>query len=131
MSDSVLDFSRGVNGAQIKIAVSRNGGQVSGKILAEDGGPLKSSLALVCLAEIPCEAIGNRMKIVENGAEFTYIGLRPGKYHLLAIDAGRPGNWQSAVRALFPKAQEIEIHEGDRIEKDVKVMTKEGGGVAP
>jgi hypothetical protein len=129
--NSELDFSQGVNGARIKVTVSRNGGQLSGKVLAEDGSPLRSSLAFVCLAETPSDLTRSRLKPVENGAKFTYTGLRPGKYRLIAIDSGQPGDWQTAMEALFPKAPEIEIREADRIEKDVKVMTTEATSAKP
>ncbi len=129
--DNELDFSQGVNGSKIRITVSRNGGQLSGNVLGYDGGPLRSSLAFVCLAETPADLTRNRLKPVENGAKFTYTGLRPGKYRLIAIDPGQPGDWQTATEAIFSKAPEIEIREGDRIQRDVKVMTTEAASAKP
>ncbi len=129
--DGELDFSQGVNGARLKVTVSRNGGQLTGNVLGEDGSPLRSSRAFVCLAETPSDVTRNRLKPVENGARFVYAGLHPGKYRLIAIDAGQPGDWQTAVKALFPKAPEIEIREADRIEKDVKVMITEAASAKP
>jgi len=42
----VVDLSRGVGGAGIKVTVSRNGGQVEGAVLSEDGEPLHIPFAL-------------------------------------------------------------------------------------
>lgn len=129
--DGELDLSQGVNGARLRVTVSRNGGQLTGNVLGEDGGPLRSSLAFVCLAETPSDLMRNSLKLVDNGSKFVYTGLHPGKYHLIAIDPGQPGDWQTAAETLFPKAPVIEIREGDRIEKDVKVMTTEATSAKP
>jgi hypothetical protein len=129
--DADLDFSQGVNGAKLKITVSRNGGQLSVNVLGEDGHPLRRSLALVCLAETVSDLIPNHLRPVENGAKFTFTGLRPGKYRLFAIDPRQPGDWQAAMKAFFPKAPEIEIREGDHIERDVKVLTTEAADAKP
>jgi hypothetical protein len=127
--DRVIDLSRGVGGAIIKVTISRNGGQVEGTVLGEDGEPLSESPAMVVLAATADDFKEGNFKPVAAGAKFRYTGLRPGKYRIIAIDVrhtvGGVGNPTALIKALFAKTPEIEIHEGDRIAKDVKVIPLE------
>jgi hypothetical protein len=131
--DSILDFSRGVNGSRLKITVSLNGAQISGKILGHDGEPLALPLALVMLwkseKEVEKEVDVADADRVSHG-EYTIKALRPGKYRLAAIDTleigdAAPGDWDDALKAFRTAAPEIEVKEGDRIVKDLKAIGKE------
>jgi hypothetical protein len=124
--DGVLDLSRGVRGAIVKITLSRNGGQVEGAVVGEEGQPLRESLAFVFLAATADEIGDHNLKIVAAGAKFRFSALRPGKYRIIALDGTQLSGDIAGVRALFATAPEIEVHEGERIEKDVKVMALEG-----
>lgn len=125
-TDGMIDLSRGVSGAGINITLSRNGGQLEGKVVGDDGNPSSGSFALVVLAATADEIDESNIKPIAPGTKFTYSGLRPGKYRLIAADPRQlsdgPG-FLDAIKALFPGAPEIEIHENDRIAKDVKIMT--------
>ena len=120
--DGMLDFSGGVNGARIKVTVSLNGGQVEGQVLGPDGEPLQSPLALVMLVSSANEIAEGNFKPIRAGSKYRYSGLAPGKYRVIAFDgrdfAGEPGD----RAATFANGTEIEIREGDRITKDVKVV---------
>lgn len=134
--DALLDLSRGVTGASVSITLNRNGGRVEGAVLGEDGKPARSSAALVILAaqaeDISQRDIGQPVfKRVEAGVRFAYRGLRPGKYRLFAIDAQEFSGDLERVKALFPNAPEIEIHEGDQIARDVKVTAMENTVAKP
>jgi hypothetical protein len=131
--DSILDFSRGVNGSRLKITVSLNGAQISGKVLGHDGEPLVLPLALVMLwkseKEVEKEVEADDANRVANG-EYSIKALRPGKYRLVAVDTLEigdlaPGDWDEALKSFKAAAQEIEVKEGDRIVKDLKVLGKE------
>jgi Carboxypeptidase regulatory-like domain len=128
--DSILDFSRGVNGSRLKITVSLNGAQISGKVLGHDGEPLVLPQALVMVWQIEKEGEktvdGDR---IANG-EYSIKALGPGKYRLVAIDTLEigdlaPGDGDEALKSFKAAAQEIEVKEGDRIVKDLKVLGKE------
>ena len=123
--DAVLDLSRGVNGAVIAITLSRNGGRIEGKVLDTDN-------AFVAIAQSADDLDHESLVPVEPGAKFHFAGLRPGKYRIVAVDSTQfSGLYQhdsQALRALFPAAPEIEIHEGDRIETDVKLTASEKQG---
>jgi len=58
--------------------------------------------------------------------------VRPGKYRLIAIGPQQMADYaedRETAEALFRKAPEIEIHEGDRITRDVKPAAEEGSTV--
>jgi hypothetical protein len=129
--DDVLDLSRGVGGTRIKVTGSRNGGQVEGAVLGEDGETLHIPFAFVFFAETPKEIDFDRLNPVEAGAKFKFRALRPGKYRLMAIDPRQFDGEIDGIKAVFSKAPEIEIREGDRITKDVKAMTVENPGAKP
>src|SRR5580658_4928104 len=65
--DGVLDFSRGVSGASIKVTLNRNGGQVEGSVVGEDGEPLRASLAFVVLAATADDVDEQNFKLVQAG----------------------------------------------------------------
>ena len=129
--DGVLDLSRGVGNARVKITISRNGGQVEGSVLGEDGQPLQSPLAFVVLAASKDDIDRDGIKRVAAGEKFKYTGLRPGKYRLIAIDARKSSAEPEGFEVLFPDAPEIEVREGDRIARDVTVMNAEQPGEKP
>jgi hypothetical protein len=135
VTDSILDFSRGVNGSRLKITVSLNGAQISGKVFGHDGEPLVLPLALVMLWKDEKEVEPDDQNRVAN-SEYSIKALRPGKYRLVAIDTlevgdWAPGDWEEALKAFRAAAQEIEVKEGDRIVKDLKVIGKEDIHVTP
>ncbi len=120
--DGVLDLTRGVNGAHLNITVSRNGGRIEGAVLGDDEQPLRGSLALVILTAAGDDIGEQTIKPVQPGEKFTYSGIRPGKYRLVAVDAREFAGDRERLKELFLRAPEIEIHEGDRIAKDIKVL---------
>ena len=114
-------------GAQILITLSRNGGRVEGRVLGEEGQPFVGA-SLVVLEESADTLDEKGIKPLEPGDKFSYSGLHPGKYRIMALDpgqfmGGRDG--PDALKALLSHAEEIEIHEGDRITKDIKIVASE------
>jgi hypothetical protein len=103
---------------------------VDGVLLSVDGEPLHSPFAFVILAAKAEEISTEGSKMVEAGAKFKFSGLRPGKYRLIAFRPQFAGDLE-AIKAMFPKAPEIEIREGDRITKDVKIVAAENPDAKP
>jgi Carboxypeptidase regulatory-like domain len=130
-ADAVLDLSGGVREARIKVTLSRSGGQVEGSVLGEDGVPLQSPLAYVALAARIDDIDRDGIKAVAAGEKFRYTGLRPGKYRLMAVDPRKSSAEVHDFEALFPNAPEFEIGEGDRIAKDIAVISAEKPGAKP
>ena len=111
----------------MKIVVSRNGGQVSGKLLDQDGEPLGAMPAMVLLAADPKEIdLERSLKAAEDGT-YRFQAIRPGKYRLLAFESDQFADgtdFLESVKKLAAAAEEIEIKEGDRKVKDLKLLAK-------
>ncbi|MGD1069879.1 MAG: carboxypeptidase-like regulatory domain-containing protein [Bryobacteraceae bacterium] len=129
--DDVVDLSRGVNGAHIKVTVNPNGGQLEGAVLGENGSPRPATLAFVVLAATPEQIDDGHLQTIEPGGKFRYTGLRPGKYRLMAVEPPRESDEFAALKAIFPHVPEIEIREGDRITKDITLITPENPSAKP
>ena len=63
--------------------------------------------------------------------KYSFKAVRPGKYRIFAIDVAElmkaftgDGNNDEWMQTLFDAAEEIEIKEGDRITKDIPVLTE-------
>jgi hypothetical protein len=129
-----LDLTRG--GARLKVTIGRNGGRVSGSVVDKDGAKLGNSFGAVLLIRDKSKIDINDM---ENVSRFTSEGsysfgpLRPGKYWLLAVDVFRSGDFTdaSSLKKYADLAEEIEVKEGDRLRKDVRVVTKEALDAKP
>jgi len=84
---------------------------------------------MVLLAADPKEIdLERAAKTAEDGT-YRFQGIRPGKYRLLAFDpfllADAPDS-QEAIKKLAAAAEEIEIKEGDRKVKDLKLVKEDG-----
>lgn len=132
--DGKLDLSRGAQGSSLRVVVSRNGGQVSGKLLDKSGEPVGAVPVTVLLVADPKDIDFERSaKTVDDGT-YSFQGVRPGKYRLLAFDRflfGEDPEFQETIKKLAAAAEEIEIKEGDRKVKDLKLMVKEDADAKP
>jgi hypothetical protein len=127
--DDVLDFSQGVGGSKLKITVSRNGGQVAGRVLGADGEP---AVGLIMIgigtdAKSLDENNGTRVK----DGHYSFKGLRPGKYRIVAFDIAEllqvltgDMNEEDINERVFDAGTEVEVKEGDRLTKDLTALTK-------
>jgi hypothetical protein len=122
----ILDFSSGVSGSSLKVTFGL-GAQISGKVFGQDGEPAVGPLTQIMFwkddTKIPPDGAA---RVVDSA--YSIKSLRPGKYRVVAIDTlniGAPDDWDEALKAFKAAAQEIEVKEGDRIVKDLKVIGKE------
>jgi Carboxypeptidase regulatory-like domain len=127
--DSILDFSHGVGGSSLKVTISLNGAQISGKVLGHEGEPLSSPLAFLTVWRDDKQIEIDNSSRVTNG-EYSIKALRPGKYRLAVVDVLEmedyaTGDGDDALKDLKSAAQEIEVKAGDRIVQDLKVIGKE------
>ena len=133
-ADGRLDLSRGAQGSSLRIVVSRNGGQVSGKLLDQNGEPVGTVPLMVLVAADGQEIDVDRSAITVEDGTYRFQGLRPGKYRLLAFDRfqfGAEPDFREAVKKLAAGAEEIEIKEGDRKVKDLKLAAKQDADTRP
>lgn len=128
VKDGTLDLTHGSNGSKLKIVVSLNGGRLSGIVRDKQGQPLHTSLGMVVLSDRPdlTDVSPDLPRIAEDGS-YSIKGIRPGKYHVLAVDALNFVDNQSeeTLKKLLAASEEIEIKEGDRIVKDLTAPGKE------
>ena len=124
-----LDLTRLTPASSLKIVVSRNGGQLSGKLIDKTGDPLGPAPAMVLLASDGKEIdLERSLKTAEDGT-YRFQAIRPGKYRLLAFDSeqfGWGGDFRAKLKKLAAAAETIEIKEGDRKVKDLKLTAEEG-----
>jgi len=137
VSGEVLDLSQGPRSSKIKVTVSADGAQISGALLDKEGNKLPITLAFVLLVDDPSklELNGNPEHRARVGADgkYSFHGIRPGKYRLLAIDQFHTPNIDNpeVVKKLAAAAEEFEIKAGDRVTKDLKVVEPEDVDAKP
>src|SRR5581483_4394532 len=124
------DFSSGVHGARLKIALGLDAGEISGRILGRDGQPLASALVMVGVWKEGQKGDPDN-NIRSSDGRYQLKGLRPGKYRVVAVDMAElmnspaTQNPQNLLSVLQAAAETMEIKPGDRLIKDLKVIDKE------
>jgi hypothetical protein len=125
----VLDLSHGARGSRVKVVASAGAGQISGKVLDKDGQPIANSVSVVFLMADPTATSEEAITRVSADGSYSKKGIRPGKYRLFALDifhyVGGQGAQSNDFTEAFSRGEEIEIKEGDKIVKDIKVLEKE------
>ena len=135
VKDAGFELSRGGPGARLKITLSRNAAQLSGKVLDHDGAPLMSPLGEVLVWKDAAQVLPDHNPVADS--RYLLQNLRPGKYWLLAVDAfdftnlAGAKNPEEFAKALRTAAEEIEVAEGVRMVRDLKVVAKEDIHVQP
>lgn len=126
--DGLLDFSSGTHGSKIKVLMGRDAGQLSGRVLDADGGPAPGMTTWVLLSSNPA-ALGAEQSTRVSDGRYSFRGLHPGRYRVVALDVLRFAGTLEAGKEkdLLQRGDEVEIREGDRLSKDVKLTTKETG----
>ena len=98
--------------------------------MGHDGEPLVSPLAIVMLWKDEQQLDPDDSNHIKDG-QYSIKGLHPGKYRLAAIDALEVADYGSAEseealnKALKAASVEVEVKEGERVVKDLKVLGKE------
>ena len=130
LKGDVVDFSAS-RPSSLKVTVSRNGAQLTGKVRDEDGQPLVTAgLAMVLMVQSPEDLrdLGqDGTKQIGPDGKYTFKGLRPGKYRLLAVNLlnAAGADTVATLRKMVERGEEIEIQEGDRLTKDLRLLAKE------
>ena len=112
---------------RLKIAVSRNGAQVSGGVLDESGKPLANTTAVVLAMPIAAgsEADYDHSARVSADGKYRLQGIAPGKYRIVVLDMYRSGSIRNHEDAERQGGEEMELKEGDRVTKDLRVAAKQ------
>jgi hypothetical protein len=98
--------------SRLKIAVGLDGASISGKVRYQDGEPSEGG-AVYLFAD--SKEVKQTARIGRGDGAYTLKGIPPGKYRLVV-----PGPLDEfAAAKLFAAAEEIELHPGDKITKDL------------
>jgi hypothetical protein len=128
-----LNLSQSASNSRLKITVGRNGAEISGSILDQTGVRAIAPIAAVWLLdsgkEVPVDEELQRMTRVGQEGTYSLHGIPPGHYRLFALDllrvTGFDADRQTILRKAVSMAADIEIREGDRISRDLKMWGKE------
>ena len=125
----ILDFSGGVEGAELKITLSASGGQVSGRVEDTSGRVVSPFVTVILFSDQP-ETPGFeqwRFGALKSDSTYSFTGLAPGKYRLLATDrgSGMPGEIKDVVNQYRESTPIVAIKEGEKISKNLKIDVDE------
>jgi hypothetical protein len=120
-----LDFIKASGSASLKVVVAP-GARISGTVQGKSG-VLADGLATV---ELLAEGQRSVWLITQPGKDGAYVfhAIPPGKYRIFAEHRMESEGADTDFRKLADSAEEIELHEGDRMTKDLTVI--EGTGDA-
>jgi len=125
ISGGSLDLTHGVRVSKLKIAVTI-GGEITGAVLNKDGQRAANSLVVVALApaEDEYEIDSRSMGRVDDNGVYTFHGVAPGKYRLVALDlfSGSQITSPDDAKRFVQRGELIEVKPGERITKDIKVL---------
>jgi hypothetical protein len=123
VSGSEIDLTGGAATARARITLSRGAGRIEGAVIGEDGSTLAPGPHLVILSQRRGEEESGKQKLVPAGEKFQFTSLAPGQYRLSAVAAVETAGGIDSIQAGRAKALEIEVHEGDKLTRNIKVTT--------
>ncbi|MES1258120.1 MAG: carboxypeptidase-like regulatory domain-containing protein, partial [Acidobacteriota bacterium] len=118
--DGTVDLTRGAAGARLKVTVSTGAASLEGAILNADGKPAEIPLVFVLLAATSDDLRQENLRPLNAGGRYNLKNIRPGKYRLFAVEP-RQITGIDSLKPLFERAEQIEIKEGDKITRDLKL----------
>lgn len=136
---NVIDLPNGVEGSVLKISLSMGAAHVSGSIEGKSARGwdhaghvwLLADGAVPYLDEGPdmdrlytgLDARGIRNRTPESDGTFQFDSLPPGRYRLFAVDYDSPMLFsREAVLQALERVEVIEVHEGDKLTKNIKPL---------
>lgn len=121
----VLDLTRGAGGS-VGIVISRNGAQVSGAVKTRDENPASETDGTVYLFQDPEHIRPENLGKITAEGTYVFKGVRPGRYRLVAAEPlFLAGAGSEGPKELAARAEQIEVKEGDRLTKDLTLITTE------
>jgi hypothetical protein len=126
-AENLFDIADGSRAARIQVIVSRSGAQIAGRVLDSEGNRLLTPLAVVGLLRSAEDEEVNSGEVTPDG-RYSMKGVPPGKYRLIAVNPFEMLNVDdesSWFKRLFGRGEEIDLKAGDRVTKDVKLLSKE------
>jgi hypothetical protein len=129
IADDNIEIGDTARSVPLKITVSLNGAQISGRVLDAEGNKLLTPIAMIALIKGPNPEDLTQAEVTPD-SRYSFKALRPGKYRIIGINPfdqaiDTNGDARTMLAKLSARGEEIEINEGDRIAKDVKLLSKE------
>jgi hypothetical protein len=119
----LLDLSRG--GSHLKITLSRNAAQISGSVTDKEGRILANSVAMVMLFDDPEHPGRGQQTRIDAEGHYSFKGVAPGKYRLMAVDVQTGNLNQEQLRKVLATMEAFEVHEGERMTRNVPTVRQE------
>lgn len=124
VADGILDFSSGAPTGKLKITLSSNGAQVTGKVQYGKEGVLAPFATVLLFPDRESIASNDyRFDRVDANGGYSFKGLAAGRYRLMAVASSisEHSEIMAAIEKERASAEVIEIKEGEKIVKDVKL----------
>jgi hypothetical protein len=86
---------------------------------------------MVALIEDASHPENAQTQRVGSDGRFTFKGLAPGKYRLLGVDLQSGPVDQETMKKLVPGLESFDVHEGDRVTRNVAALRKEDANAKP
>lgn len=121
-ADDTLDMSAAARKTRIKVIVARDGAQITGRVLDENGDENPLGYVLLSPAPVASETATVTSASTEPDGTYRFTSLRPGKYRILAIDPFRNANIRMAERSrtVLEKGVEIELAPRSKLQQDLR-----------
>jgi hypothetical protein len=122
LPDDMLDMSTAARTTRIKVIVARDGAQITGRVMDENGD--ENPLGYVLLLPVTNESATESSASTEPDGTYRFTSLRPGKYRIAAIDPFRNANMGAAERSriVLEKGVEIELAPRARLQQDLRPL---------
>jgi carboxypeptidase family protein len=104
--------------APLNIVLAGDGGQISGKVAANDQQPVHATVVLVPAAtELRGSTQMYRVATTQQQGAFTLKGIPPGSYKLFAFEEVEPYAWLNPdfLQAVETQGVAVSVSEGDRL----------------
>jgi hypothetical protein len=115
---ALLDLRNGSEGASLTVTASSATARISG-VVRDAAGPAAYARVAMMLEEIPHT---ERVLSAGAGGVYTFVNISPGRYKLLALDAGVV--YGLAIRDQLEDyadlVETVEVHPGDRLTLDLR-----------
>jgi hypothetical protein len=123
--DGIVDLTHGVRAAQVKVRLGSNAGRLSGTVRDEAGDPSPHDWVLALLVA-DGTSLDPEISTLTPAGKYDFKGIRPGKYHIAAVDmiSFAATLEEVADKEVIAHGETIEVEEGSRLSKDLKIISK-------
>ncbi len=125
VTDGKLDFSQGVPGGKLEIALKANAPKVEGHVTDTDGAPAPGArVVLIPDGEPRYWSLLRPTASTDQNGHYAIDGIIPGAYTLYAFEDIPYGAWNEpdVLKPFTAKAAAIKVKEGDQVSQDLTAV---------